>query len=143
MQHHLLTLKANIRNLNHPLAHLNTFNLGYMEDNPHITLIQPLHYNNPKMTLYPHAPSHCHGLQLSAHEHHPQSRQDLPGQGAEMVSTFKGKNTARLCGNKKQVILDLFNALGWNTGHLKTTAFNSANASWLVLPRTSSQQTLS
>ncbi|KAJ1017717.1 hypothetical protein NDA16_000001 [Ustilago loliicola] len=53
MQHHLLTLKANIRNLNHPLAHLNTFNLGYMEDNPHITLIQPLHYNNPKMTLYP------------------------------------------------------------------------------------------
>ncbi|KAJ1017877.1 hypothetical protein NDA16_000795 [Ustilago loliicola] len=72
---------------------------------------------------------------LSAHEHHPQSRQDLPGQGAEMVSTFKGKNTARLCGNKKQVILDLFNALGWNTGHLKTTAFNSANASWLVLPQ--------
>lgn len=52
-----------------------------------------------------------------------------------MVSTFKGKNTPRLHGNKKQVILDLFNALGWNTGHLKTTAFNSANASWLVLPQ--------
>lgn len=50
---------------------------------------------------------------------------------AEMVSTFEGKNTARLHGNKKQVILDLFNALGWNTGHLKTTAFNSANPWWL------------
>ncbi|KAJ1600095.1 hypothetical protein NDA14_001000 [Ustilago hordei] len=50
---HLLTLKSNIGNLNHPLAHLNTFDLGTMYDDPRITLVQPVQYSNPKMTLYP------------------------------------------------------------------------------------------
>ncbi|UTT92916.1 hypothetical protein NDA17_000621 [Ustilago hordei] len=50
---HLLTLKSNIGNLNHPLAHLNTFDLSTMYDDPRITLVQPVQYSNPKMTLYP------------------------------------------------------------------------------------------
>ena len=240
----LLNLKANIGNLNHPLAHLNTFDLGYMHDDPRITLVQPLYFNNPKMTCYPMLlpigmgygsvhmnitlaegetyqvkayPRLVHCIkaesgnqalwapdtvrrartrhtnlknQLKAMEITPRSmmgglRLEVTVSGptlvhakakirqtpllnldaylydrlelmhpyqlrittitkadylanfkhllakAEMVRTFHGDNNARLRVHKKQTISDLFNALGWNTGRIKATAFNAADAWWL------------
>lgn len=240
----LLTLKSNIGNLNHPLAHLNTFDLGTMYDDPRITLVQPVQYSYPKMTLYPMLlpiamgygsvhmnialgkgemyqvkayPRLVHCIkaesgnqalwapdtvrrarvrhtnlknQVKAMEITPRSMmgglrlevtvtaptlmlaKDIIHKTpllnldaylydkleimhlyqlrittitkadylanlkhlltkAETVRAFIGRDESKLHGNKKQIILDLFNALGWNTRRLKTTAFNAADAWWL------------
>lgn len=237
-------IRMDVGNLEHPLAYLNTFDLGHMYYDPRIMLVQPLYFNNPKMTCYPmllpvgigYGSVHMH-ITLGQGEHYqvkayPRLVHSIKAESgnqalwapdtvkrartrltnlknqikaikstprpmlgglhmevtvvaaslqlaievisetpllnldafltnsleylhqyqlriitvtkaeylanlkhllakAETVRTFEGQNTARLHGNKKQIILDLFNALGSNTGRLKTTAFNAADAWWL------------
>ncbi|KAF6767642.1 Ovarian tumor, otubain, partial [Kalmanozyma brasiliensis GHG001] len=50
---------------------------------------------------------------------------------AEAERTFIGYDHAKLRPHKKQMLTDLFNALGWNTGRMRTTAFDAADAWWL------------
>lgn len=240
----LLHLKANVGNPDHPLARLNTFDLGCMHDDPRITLVQPVQYSNPKMTLYPMLlpigmgygsvhmdinlgqgetyqvkayPRLVHCIKAEsgtqalwapdtvrrARARHSNLKSQLlamettsrfmmgglrlevtvsattlqeaisiisktpllnldaylynrlelmhPFQlrlinilkveymdnfkhmmaKAETVRTFEGNNNAKLRPHKKQIILDLFNTLGWNNGRTKVTAFNAADAWWL------------
>ena len=243
-KHRLLNVKADIGNPAHPLSDLNTFDLGYMHDNPCILLVQPLRYNTPHMVCYPmllplglgygsvhmsltlnhnisyHVKAyprlvHCikaesgnqalwapdtvrrararhtalknqikamhitprtmlgglrlevtiqartllyakHIVQqtpllnLDAYLHsnseimqpyqlrilaitkadYLANLTHLLGQ-AEKLRVFRGDDHAKLRPHKKQILMDLFNALGWNTGRMKSSAFDAADAWWL------------